>query len=529
MNRLRLYFFAGCALLAASAKAQAPDAAIDVQHYAFNIAVNDMNNSIKGKADIAVKFLKTPGTFQIDLVKKNADGKGMTVSRVLENGKSVRFQQDSDAINISTQAKQNAQKTYTIYYEGIPADGLFISTNKHGNRTFFGDNWPNRAHNWIPCVDEPADKAAVDFIVTAPDHYQVISNGLKVSETVLPGQLKKTHWAETAELPTKVMVIGVADFAVDHPKDVGDIPVFTYVFPEDAKAGFKSYAVAGDILPFYIQKIGPYAYKKLANVQSKTIFGGMENASCIFYFEDSPGTKGIEELMAHEIAHQWFGDAVSEKNFHHVWLSEGFATYLTNYYLESKYGVDTLKKRLSADRLKILRFEKKRLTPVVDTAVKNDYMQVLNANSYEKGSWVLHMLRRKLGDGAFWKGLNTYYLKYQNGNANTSDFRDVMEQISGQNLKPFFTQWLNTAGHPDLNIKWKYDPKTRIVDITVDQKQSVLYTFPLEVQIGNEMHTIDMTGKSTTVHIAAGKIQPSLHFDPNVNLLASFTINGYNY
>ncbi|HEY9534867.1 MAG TPA: M1 family metallopeptidase [Mucilaginibacter sp.] len=526
MNKLRSYFFAGCTLFTLSAKAQVPDAPIDVLHYGFNIVLTDASNNIKGKADISVKFLTTPGTFHIDLVKKKASGPGMIVSRVLEDGKPVRFQQDSDAININTQAQQNSQKTYSIFYEGVPADGLIISSNKFGKRTFFGDNWPNRAHNWIPCVDEPADKASVDFTVTAPDHYQVIANGLKISERVLPGQLKKTHWAATAQLPTKVMVIGVADFAVDHPKDVGDIPVYTYVFPQDAMIGFKSYAIAGDILPFYIKKIGPYAYKKLANVQSKTIFGGMENASCIFYFENSTSSKGIEELMAHEIAHQWFGDAVTEKDFHHLWLSEGFATYLTNYYLENKYGVDTLKKRLIADRIKVLQFEKKRFTPVVDTSVKADYMQLLNANSYQKGSWVLHMLRRKLGDGAFWKGLNTYYLKYQGANANTADFRDVMEQISGQNLKPFFHQWLNTPGHPDLAINWIYDQKTRIVDITVDQKQSNLYTFPLEVDIDGELHTIDMTGKSTTVHIAAGKKLPVITVDPNVNLLASYTVNG---
>ncbi|GAA4103284.1 M1 family metallopeptidase [Mucilaginibacter panaciglaebae] len=526
MNKPTLYFFAGCALFSLSAKAQVPNAPIDVLHYGYNIVLTDANNTIKGKADISVKFLKTPKTFRIDLVRKKSDGRGMTVHRVLEDGKPIRFKQDSTAINISTQAKQNAQKIYTIYYEGIPANGLIIDTNKFGKRTFFGDNWPNRAHNWIPCIDDPADKASVDFTVTAPDHYVVIANGLKESERVLPGRLKKTHWAETAQLPTKVMVIGVADFAVDHPKDVNNIPIYTYVFPQDAMVGFKSYAIAGDILPFYIKKIGPYAYKKLANVQSKTIFGGMENASCIFYFENSTSSKGIEELMAHEIAHQWFGDAVTEKDFHHLWLSEGFATYLTNYYLENKYGIDTLKKRLMADRIKILKFEKRHLEPVIDTAIKTDYMSLLNANSYEKGSWVLHMLRRKLGDGAFWKGLNTYYLKYQGANANTDDFRNVMEQISGQNLKPFFHQWLNTAGHPDLAIKWSYDKKTRIVDMTVDQKQSDLYVFPLEIEIDGAPRTIDITEKSTTVHIAAGKMAPEIKIDPNVNLLANYTVNG---
>ena len=159
-----------------------------------------------------------------------------------------------------------------------------------------------------------------------------------------------THWKESEPLPTKVMVIGVADFAVDHTGDVGKVPVYDYVFPESKEAGFKSYAVAREILLFYIKMFGPYAYEKLANVQSKTIFGGMENASAIFYFENSVTSKGIEELMAHEIAHQWFGDAASEKSFAHLWLSEGFATYMTNVYLENKYGIDTLKKRENADR-----------------------------------------------------------------------------------------------------------------------------------------------------------------------------------
>ncbi|MES2807661.1 MAG: M1 family aminopeptidase, partial [Bacteroidota bacterium] len=272
------------------------------------------------------------------------------------------------------------------------------------------------------------------------------------------------------------------------------------------------------------KNIGPYDYKKLANIQSKTIFGGMENAGAIFYFENSVIEKGIESLMAHEIAHQWFGDAVSEKNFHHLWLSEGFATYLTNHYLEIKYGVDSLQALLTEQRAKIFKFEKERLKPVVDTSVNGNYMPLLNPNSYEKGGWVLHMLRRKIGDGAFFKGLNTYYLKYRRGNAETDDFMEVMQNISGQKLQSFFDQWLRTAGHPDLGIKWLYDTKTRVVDVVVNQKQNTLYTFPLELTIDGQPHTINITGKTTTVHIAAGKKAPVVKVDPNVNLLASFTV-----
>jgi aminopeptidase N len=507
-----------------SAKAQISFPAIDVQHYNFAIQLNDANDTIKGQAIVTAKFLKDADVFQLNLVKTNSKGKGMLVSAVTEDGKGVSFSQDSDVVNISTSAKNNSLHSYTITYQGIPADGLIISTNEFGHRTFFGDNWPNRAHNWLPCADYPADKATVDFIVTAPDHYQVVSNGLKTEEKPLPNHLKLTHWKETVQLPTKVMVIGVADFAIDHSGDVGKIPVYTYVFPESKDAGFKSYAVAKEILPFYIKNIGPYAYEKLANVQSKTIFGGMENASAIFYFENSVTSKGIEELMAHEIAHQWFGDAASEKSFAHLWLSEGFATYMTNLYLENKYGPDTLKSRMKADRITIIKFEKRRLTPVVDTAVKDNYMQLLNANSYQKGSWVLHMLRHKLGDALFWKGIRNYYAKYDGGNANTDDLRRVMELASGQNLEQFFKQWLYTTGHPQLNITWKYDSAKGDVEMSIEQTQNTLFEFPLEISSGNQLHIISIKDKNTTVHFTAKENPSAINIDPNVNLLAGFEV-----
>jgi aminopeptidase N len=454
-------------------------------------------------------------------VKKKHDGKGMLVTQIKENGKPLKFTQSDEAVTLSAAAKKSTTHNYTITYSGIPADGLIISTNKHGNRTFFGDNWPNRAHNWLPCVDDPADKASVDFVVAAPDHYEVIANGLKTEERALPNKQKLTHWKETVVLPTKVMVIGAADFAIEQSGDVNGIPVYSYVFPQNKDAGFKSYSIAKEILPFFIKQVGPYPYKKLANVQSKTIFGGMENASAIFYFENSVGDGGIEELMAHEIAHQWFGNSASEKNWSNLWLSEGFATYLTNYYLENKYGLDALKKRMMTQRKKILDFEKRRLTPVVDTAVKDDYMQLLNANSYEKGGWVLHMLRRKVGDDAFWKGIRSYYEKYKSSNANTDDLRKVMEQASGQNLQVFFKQWLLTAGHPQLSITRQYDADKKQLSLNIEQKQSTLYDLALEYSVDGKLYSQPITGKTTTVQIATAN-PASLVMDPNVNLLATF-------
>ncbi|HEY9004421.1 MAG TPA: M1 family metallopeptidase [Mucilaginibacter sp.] len=524
---LKLLFSLGSFFLIFNVWGQSPGSVIDVQHYGFNIQLNDKNDTIKGQAEISLRYLKDAGSFRINLVKQKTNGKGMLVSEITENGKSISFQQNSDDVVIIDQAKTGSEHTYIITYSGIPADGLIISTNKFGHRTFFGDNWPNRAHNWLPCVDEPADKATVDFMVTAPDHYQVVSNGLKVDEKALPDNMKLTHWSEKAECPTKVMVIGVADFAIDHTGDVNGIPVYTYVFPENKDKGFESYAVAKEILAYYMDKVGPYAFEKLANVQSKTIFGGMENSSCIFYFEGSVGDRGIEELMAHEIAHQWFGDAASETDFSQLWLSEGFATYMTNVYLEHKYGVDTLKQRLKADRETVFDFERKRKTPVVDTTVHNNYMVLLNANSYQKGGWILHMLRRKLGDEAYWKGIRAYYKKYDGKNTNTENLRAELEAASGQNLQQFFKQWIYTAGAPHLKYGWLYDEKKKILNITIVQEQIHPSELPLQIGIGSKTQTLELKNKISHFEIPIALKPKQVLIDPNVNLLAQFKQANY--
>jgi len=522
-NKPRLYillpFFSGC--LTAGAQTSFPG--IDVQHYTFALRLNDENDTIKGRATVTIKFTKDIDTLRLNLVRKNKTGKGMVVSAVTDGGRNLLFRQDSDVVNINSKAKENSVHSFMITYQGIPADGLIISKNEYGHRTFFGDNWPNRAHYWLPCADYPGDKATVDFVVTAPDHYQVVSNGIKTEETMLSNHYKLTHWKETASLPTKVMVIGAADFAIDHIGEVDDIPVYSYVFPENKEIGFRKYESAVEILNFYIQKFGSYPYKKLANIQSKTKFGGMENASAIFYFENSVNSKGIEELMAHEIAHQWFGDAVSETNFTNIWLSEGFATYMCNTYLENKYGPDTLKKRLAHDRSKIFNFEKTKFTPVVDFTEKNNYMALLNTNSYEKGGWVLHMLRRKIGDEAFWKGIKNYYEKFNGGNANTDSLRKIMENASGKDLTKFFYQWLYAPGHPQLQLTWKYDNADG-VELTIIQKQFTFYEFTLEVLINNKSFSVNVKDKKTTVQFPVDERPPGIIVDPDVNLLATFEV-----
>lgn len=203
----------------------------------------------------------------------------------------------------------------------------------------------------------------------------------------------------------------------------------------------------------------------------------MENASAIFYFENSvTGKGGIEDLLAHEIAHQWFGDMASEKSFAHLWLSEGFATYFTNIYWQHKYGEEAFRKRLQKERTDVIEFVKSNDHPVVDSL--SPYMALLNANSYQKGGWILHMLRNEIGDSVFRKIIQAYYNEYKGGNAGTRDFEAVAEKVSGKNLKWFFDQWLYRSGIPQLLIEKKIDNDDVKLRIT---QQGVKFQFPLEV------------------------------------------------
>ena len=496
---------------------------IDVLHYQYTIQLNDNNDTIYGQTEIAIKFLQAVTSFAIDLASQNKQGKGMKVDSVISIGPDIKsYTALNDKINITLSERTpiNDSLIFIINYHGAPADGLIISKNKYGERTFFSDNWPNRAHNWIPCIDDPADKASFEFIITAPSHYRVISNGILTEEINLADNKKLTHWKEEIPLPTKIMAIGIADFAVKQfPDSPENIPVSAWVYRRDSTNGFNDYSAAPAILRFLSGYIGPYPYKKLANVESKTIFGGMENASAIFYSEGTvTGKSENESLIAHEITHQWFGDMATEKNFAHLWLSEGFATYFAHIYIESKYGTDSLNKEMQKDRDEVIEFAKAWNKPVVDSV--SSYMQLLNINSYQKGSWILHMLRRRLGDSVFHQIIRSYYDIYKGKNADTKDFEKIAEKISGKNLSDFFQQWLYTPGIPQLSIQWHYNKKANELSVTVTQSQKRIFQFPLQLEIESQ------TQKDKTVTIGISKQKETFKFKVEKKLL-HFTIDPF--
>ena len=500
-----------------------PHTGIDVQHYAFSLTLADTTDRMEGTATARVRATTdTLTSVRLDLVGPNGDT-GMTVSSVTEDGTSVPATQARDHLYIqpATPLRDGDERTYVIRYSGIPADGLIIGTNRHGDRTFFGDNWPNRARHWLPVVDHPSDKATVEWTVTTPAAYRTVANGALRSDTTR-ASTRTTHWVTDVPLPTKVAVIGVAPFAVDTVATVDGVPVQSWVYPQDRTAGFRDLGQAPPILRFFEEKLGPYPYAKLANVQSSTRYGGMENASSIFYSEQAVADgQDSTPLLAHEIAHQWFGNVATEADWPHLWLSEGVATYLTGLYIEHLHGPERLAQYIKAARRSALNYSRQHPTePLVDTTY-SDPNELLTVNPYRRGAWVLHMLRDRIGTDVFWTGMRTYYERFRNANATTADFRRVMEDVSGEDLRAFFDQWTRRPGHPQVVVTWRHDADTEVCVVDVRQTQDAPpFAFNLDLSIDGRIESVTVNERSHRVQMDCPEEPNALIPDPNTTLLA---------
>jgi len=494
---------------------------VDVQAYTFHLSLSDESDKIQGTALVNLNFTSEVGEFRLDLIGKDGNY-GMEIIKVLEDSSEVDYSHVDNKISIQPSDGRAKNRTYLIEYAGVPETGLIIDKTKFGQRSFFGDNWPNRARYWLPCVDHPYDKATVHFAINAPEHYDVIATGKKVEESSLGDGMKVTRYFEPAPVAMKVVTIGVTRFATKVLGSIGDIEVSAWVYPENRMEGFSDYAVATRVMTYFIRKIGPYSYSKLANMQAKTQWGGLENAGTIAYNENSvTGNNTVEGLIAHEIAHQWFGNSVTENDWNHVWLSEGFATYFTILYLEQYYGSERRKEESGKDRQNIIDYYRKNPSPIVDPSIE-DPMKVLSTNSYQKGGWVLNMLRHELGDEYFWEAIRNYYRTHMNSNAMTSDLQHFMEDVSGKNLDQFFKQWVFTEGYPEISMDWKYSKGKIRGSIKQHQNQAV-FQFPLELGLktasGMEIKKVKVKEKEADFEFDVSEKPLEVILDPNVWLL----------
>ena len=512
---------------------------IDILNYKFEINLNDTSDIIYGSADIALNIKDSEDRVRLDLISQGKDGMGMEVKKVTFNGSEVSYSHDNDVLLIETGALEySSRDIINVVYSGMPITGLIIGPNMHGDRTFFSDNWPNKARNWLPLVDHPYDKSTAEFVVIAPNHYQVISNGLLVEETNLNKELKKTHWKQSVPISCWLYALGVAEFAVDYVDYFEGKSIQTWVYKQDRDNGFYDFKIpTKHTMEFFSDYIGPFAYEKLANVQSNSVKGGMESATAIFYSDVSvTGDRSVRwrNVVIHEVAHQWFGNCVTEYDWDDVWLSEGFATYFTLMFREHAYGRDDFVNGLNdAKRLVYNHYKTDKESSIVHNNLK-DMKDVLTYSlQYQKGAWVLHMLRNYVGEDNFRKGIRNYYKKYYNSTTTTNQFKTEMEVVSGMNLDTFFDQWLYKGGNMVLDGNWKFDEKKGRIEVNLNQVQNDGYLFEMPVELGisyndknlEKIQTVKLEKEKGRFYIASDSKPIAIKIDPNTKLLAIWDFN----
>ena len=509
---------------------------VDVRDYAITIDLPDTGSVIRGDALLTVRRTAPLDTLVLDL-------RDLQVTRVAVNDRNLQARRADSTIHIPLPRGDTGTFRVRVVYSGRVTDGLIVRRDSLGRWTYFGDNWPNRARHWIPSVDHPSDKATVTWTVRAPRGRTVVANGSLVeTRTIGTGAARRTltRWRESKPISTYLMVIGAAPL-VRH--DLGQtacglaemqrcVEQSVYVAPEQRAVLPGNFAKAGEMVRFFSETVGPYPYEKLAHLQSATRFGGMENATAIFYADAPFRGRGVGEgLIAHETAHQWFGNAVTEREWSHLWLSEGFATYFAALWTQRAHGDSAFRAEMRRIRNVILADTTavaKR--PVIDT-VETDLMRLLNRNSYQKGGWVLHMLRSELGDSAFFAGVREYYRSHRHGTALSADLQRALGASAGRSLATFFDQWLRRPGYPELDVVWSRDPASGGIDVAVTQGARFgAFEFPLRLALTDTSGAVRHVEVSipaipeTRFQLPVTMAVHSIAVDPHVRLLGRFTV-----
>ncbi len=511
-------------------------------NYKVTIVLDDQLTAItSGKAEITIQSLKDNLSL-IDL-----DFGELVVDSVTVDAQESRFEHANGRLNVTlpTPKPRDARMVVRVTYHGAPKDGLILSSDKSGNRSAVGDNWPDRVHHWIPSLDHPSAKATVSFTVTAPERNLVVANGAFDKVETTANGTRTWSYTERAPIPPYCMIIAVGQFALIKPTEPTVTPLSYYVPQSDKDLALKGFSPSNPSLKLFSETIAPYPYEKLAMIVGATRFGGMENSSAIVFSgslfnarsNSDPVSKvfnirtGIVSLIAHEVAHQWFGDSVTGSTWADLWLSEGFATYFAGLFLQRHEGEPAFREYMNRAAEVYFSYARQRRIPLVDTETEN-LMALLNGNSYQKGSWVLHMLRGRLGDEAFFKGLRAYYLAHQHGTASSEDLRAALEKASGANLKEFFARWVYQAGHPHYEVSWQWQRgknRASVVAINLTQRQNdAPFLDPLQVDIvtarGVKRTTIQPVGRETTVRIPVANQPTTITVDPDQFILKELVI-----
>jgi aminopeptidase N len=501
-------------------------------HYSVSITFNDRLTSItSARTEITILSLKDTLS-QVDL-----DFGDLTIDSVTVDGQTAPFERSAGMLNVklTNTTPRGTSLLVAISYHGTPKLGLVLTSDKAGRPSAIGDNWPDRVHHWIPSLDHPSAKATVHFTVTAPSRYLVVANGRLDRIAADSAVVRTWTYSEAVPVPPYCMIIAVGAFSKVEPSQQEITPLSYYVPPSDKNFAMQGFAPANPSLKFFSQTIAPYPYEKLALIIGATRFGGMENSSAILFpnslFDprSEPLSKvfnirqGLVEVVAHEIAHQWFGDSVTAATWSDFWLSEGFAEYFAGLFIQRHEGEEVFRQYMENEAEEYFGYEKKTRAPIHDTETE-DLFKLLNPNNYKKGAWVLHMLRSELGDKDFFRGIRAYYDAHQGSTATSEDLRSALEKASGRDLKVFFARWIYGAGHPRYELSWQWQSKAKKLTLTLQQLQSEAAfpnTVPVDIltNVGVRRVVLEPAGKKTIEEFKLSEAPSGMNIDPEHTIL----------
>ncbi|MCK6447408.1 MAG: M1 family metallopeptidase [Planctomycetes bacterium] len=506
----------------------------DVEHYALELTLDPATRSIAGTCTVRLwPRIERLGQFELDLV-------GLDVSAVRDaDGRALEFEQDEDsiAIELARSLSPDEFARVSIDYSGSPARGLyFVGDEGEGPTHVYTQGECEDARYWFPCYDFPNDRATSEIAVTLPPKWTSIAAGTRIDRRELDGGRAREHWSMNTPHPTYLVTLCAGEFTVTEAR-WQNVPLLFAVPPKLAPLAERTFEETDEVLTFLSDVTGfRYPYPKYAQTCVDDFrFGGMENISATTLTDDCLRDElGLRDgtttsLIAHEAAHQWFGDLLTCADWSHIWLNEGFATYMDLLYVEATRSADVFHERLRGTLESYLGGDVgARRRPTVWNVYREPFDLFFDGQTYPGGALRLHHLRFVLGDELFFKGLREYVWSNAGRSVVTEDFQRAMERASGQDLEAFFQQWFHSKGYPEFSVSWKWDEDAKELVVDVEQVQDsadgtpAVFRAPVEVLFGagKDVQTkrLQVTKRQETFRIGAD-VQPNwLAFDPRLCL-----------
>jgi len=513
----------------------------DVLHYRIELSFNEDIRSFQGKTDIRFRPLRDG----FDTLVLDAE-----TFRVTSAG-TLRFEQSPGklTIHLGRAYRYHEEATVTISYR---ADNVSIDPTAFGMPNGYGLgltfkpatatrprlihtlSFPEGARHWFPCYDHPNDKATHEIIATVDAGYQVIANGVLRSVAINRAKREKTfHWAQSQPHSTYLYVFIAGPYV--QVKDLkGALPVSYWVYPKDAPHAERSFGKTREIIDFFVRELGyPYPWPKYDQITLPDFRGGAESTSATVIGDNTIHDARADQdfpahwLVAHEAAHQWWGNLVTMRDWSHTWLNESFATYYEHFYLKQSLGEDAGALDLLAKKRAYLAEAKQRYMRPIVLDRWNQPNENFDRHTYQKGAVVIGMLRAQMGEEPFRRSIAHYLKKHAFGSADTHDLQIAIREASGQTLDWFFDQWVFRAGHPKLEVSYTWD--SGVIRLKVAQKQSELYALPVAIGIttaaGKQVHNVWVRQREELFSLPAATKPLLVHFDDGDVLLKELTFD----